>query len=87
MMQIPQTLCGIDLLFVEWIGIAAYLAFGIWLFSRWATREEKPIPAWRWGDPRRRTGESVEAKIIEHIAGVVVFLSICIFGLYALGLE
>jgi hypothetical protein len=81
----PPQLCGIDLLFVEWVAIAAYLALGAWLFARWAMRDENPIPKWRWGDKPRRP-KSFEAMILEHIGGVAVFLSICVFGLRSLGL-
>ena len=81
----PSQFCGIDALFVEWITIAAYLVLGIWLFARWACRDEKPLPNWRWGDPVRRPGKSFEARVIEHIGGVAVFLSICVFGLRGLG--
>jgi hypothetical protein len=85
-MQIPTTLCGIDILFAEWIAIAAYVALGAWLVFRGATQDEKPLPNWRWGDPIRRPGKSFEARVIEHIGGVAVFLSICVFGLRGLGL-
>jgi hypothetical protein len=84
-MQIPTTLCGIDILFAEWIAIAAYVALGIWLIARWACHEEKPLPNWRWGDPIRRPGKSFEARVIEHIGGIAVFLSISVMGLHGLG--
>ena len=85
-MQLPTSLCGIDILFAEWVAIAAYLALGIWLIAQWACHEEKPLPNWRWGDPIHRPGKSFEARVIEHIGGVAVFLSICVFGLRGLGL-
>ena len=82
----PTDLCGIDILFAEWIAIAVYVAFGVWLFSRWAMRDESPLPNWRWGDAPRRPMKSFEARVLEHIGGVAVFLSICVFGLRSLGL-
>ena len=82
----PAQLCGVDLLFAEWIAIAAYLAFGAWLFAHWAMRDEIQLPSWRWGDIPRRPGKSFEARVLEHIGGVAVFLSICVFGLRSLGL-
>ena len=81
----PAQLCGIDMLFVEWIAIAAYLVFGIWLFSRWACREEKPTPPWKYGDPPRRPGKSFEMRVLEHLGGCAVFISIVLFGLNSLG--
>ena len=81
----PTQLCGIDVLFVEWTAIIAWLAFGAWLFARWACHEEKPAPRWKWGDPPRRV-QSFEARVLEHIGGVAVFLSICIYGLSSLGI-
>jgi hypothetical protein len=81
----PSTLCGVDLLFVEWIAIIAYIALGAWLVFRAATRDEKPIAPWRWGDAPRRP-KSIEARIMEHIGGVAIFLSVCVFGLHALGI-
>jgi len=74
------------MLFVEWIAIAAWIALGIWLFARWACHDEKSLPAWRWGDPVRRPGKSFEARVIEHIGGIAVFLSISVFGLHGLGI-
>jgi len=85
-MQLPEQLCGVDLLFVEWIAIAAYLALGIWLFSRWACHEEKALPNWEFGDPPRRPGKSFEARVLEHLGGCAVFISIVLFGLNSLGL-
>jgi len=85
-MQIPSQLCGIDVLFVEWIAIAAWIALGIWLFARWACHDEKSLPNWRWGDPVRRPGKSFEARVYEHLGGVAVFLSISVFGLHGLGI-
>jgi hypothetical protein len=85
-MQLPETLCGVDLLFAEWVAIAAYLALGIWMFARWACRDEKAIPNWRWGDPVRRPGKSFEARVLEHLGGIAVFLSISVFGLHGLGI-
>ena len=85
-MQIPAQLCGIDTIFAEWIAITAYVALGAWLLMRWARHDEKPLPNWRWGDPSRRPGKSFEARVLEHIGGVAVFLSICVFGLRGLGI-
>ena len=81
----PNQLCGVDILFAEWVAIAAYLALGAWLFSRWAMRDERPLPNWHWGDAPRRSGKSFEMRVLEHIGGVAVFLSICVFGLRSLG--
>ena len=81
----PSQFCGVDTLFVELVAIAAYLGLGMWLFSRWAMRDETPIPNWRWGDAPRRTMKSFEARVLEHIGGVAVFLTICVFGLRSLG--
>ena len=85
-MQLPEQLCGVDLLFAEWIAIAAYIALGVYLIARWACYEEKPLPPWRWGDPIRRPSKSFEARVIEHLGGVAVFISIVVFGLNSLGL-
>ena len=85
-MQLPEQLCGVDLLFAEWIAIAAYIALGVYLIARWACYEEKPLPAWKFGDAPRRPGKSFEARVIEHLGGVAVFVSICVFGLHGLGL-
>ena len=81
----PAQLCGVDLLFAEWIAIAVYLVFGAWLFARWAMRDEKCVPNWHWGDAPRRPVKSFEARVLEHIGGVAVFLTICVFGLRSLG--
>ena len=86
-MQIPSQLCGIDVLFVEWIAIVAYLALGVWLYARWACSDDKPLPNWKFGDKPRRPGKSFEACVIEHIGGTAVFLAIIVFGLHALGIE
>ena len=82
----PTQLCGIDILFAEWVAIAAYLALGAWIIFQAARHEEKPLPHWRWGDSPRRPGKSFEVRVLEHIGGVAVFLSICVFGLRSLGL-
>ena len=81
----PAQLCGVDLLFAEWIAIAAYLVFGAWLFARWAMRDEIQLPNWRWGNKPRRPGKSFEMRVLEHLGGIAVFLSICVFGLRSLG--
>ena len=85
-MQIPTDLCGVDILFAEWIAIAAYLAFGVWLWMRWACRDDKPIPNWRWGEAPRRPGKSIETRVLEHAGGIMAFLAIIAFGLQELGI-
>ena len=82
-MQIPN-LFGYDMLLVVCIAAPTYFLVGLWLFWKWATRDDTPIKTWRWGDPPRR-GRSVEERIFEHLGGVAVFLSICVFGLRGLG--
>jgi hypothetical protein len=85
-MQIPSNLCGIDLLFCEWVAIAAYLALGAWLWFRWARHEDKPLAPWKWGDAPRRPAQSFVERALAHVGGIAVFLTICVFGLHGLGI-
>jgi hypothetical protein len=85
-MQTPIQLCGIDLLYAEWIAIAAYLALGAWLWFRWARDPEITMHQWKFGDPPRRPRQSFVERVYAHIGGVAVFLTCCIFALQRLGI-
>jgi hypothetical protein len=80
-----ETILGIETFWLICLVAAAYFFVGAGLFWHFVAHDEPPIRAWRFGDPPRRPEKSFEARVLEHIGGVAVFLSICVFGLRGLG--
>ena len=78
-----ETILGIETFWAACISLAGYFSIGVWIFWDWATHDETLNRPWRWGDASRRPRGSFEARVLEHIGGVAVFLSILVFGLSA----
>ncbi len=81
----PSQILGLDTLCIEALGLALYVAVGVWLIARWARCDEPPPKPWRWGDPPRRARPSILDRVFFHAGPFAIVAAAVAYALRGLG--